>query len=297
MGQAALSNDELYYTDMPVGEILRRTRLHYGQSIADVEKTLRIRAIQIEAIESGTTENLPGRVYAIGFVRSYSEYLGLDGAKMVHLFKMQSGGKTIKPELHFPAAASESKVPPFWMVGVALAAAVLIIIGWWMLQDNDRSLVSEVPDVPVTMKLDARPKTVASAVNTGEDYNVPADPAAIQPASGDQTATAAPKAAADGIILNIVENSWVEIRDKTGKAVVSRVLQAGDQYYVPDAPDLSMSLGNSGGVAISVQGQKLAALGEKGQVRRNIPLDIQYLKKNFAVSSNTTSNSVENTTR
>ncbi|PZO78204.1 MAG: DUF4115 domain-containing protein, partial [Micavibrio aeruginosavorus] len=80
-----------------MGEILRRTRVHYGQSLQQIEGVLRIRASQLDALEQGDVSQLPGRVYAIGFVRSYSEYLGLDGDKMVHLFKEQSVGKQKKP--------------------------------------------------------------------------------------------------------------------------------------------------------------------------------------------------------
>ncbi|MFN3700448.1 MAG: helix-turn-helix domain-containing protein, partial [Alphaproteobacteria bacterium] len=63
-----------FHTDMPVGEILRRGREHYGQSLEDVERNLRIRAIQLHALETGNIEQLPGKAYALGFVRSYSEY-------------------------------------------------------------------------------------------------------------------------------------------------------------------------------------------------------------------------------
>ena len=59
-------NDGTSFTDLPVGEILRRTRVHYKQSVEDIERALRIRASQIKAIETGDLEQLPGRVYAVG---------------------------------------------------------------------------------------------------------------------------------------------------------------------------------------------------------------------------------------
>ncbi len=76
MGATAQKNDKNQAAEIPVGEILRRTRIHYKQSIQDIERALRIRADQIEAIENGSVEKLPGRVYAVGFIRTYSEYLG-----------------------------------------------------------------------------------------------------------------------------------------------------------------------------------------------------------------------------
>ncbi|MCD8520169.1 MAG: DUF4115 domain-containing protein [Alphaproteobacteria bacterium] len=82
----------------------------------------------------------------------------------------------------------------------------------------------------------------------------------------------------DGITLNVIDNSWVEIKDESGKAIVSRMLKKGDQYFVPNRPDLKMSLGNAGGIEIIMEGKTLPPLGKKGEVRRNLSLDMKVLK-------------------
>ncbi|MCK5284828.1 MAG: DUF4115 domain-containing protein [Alphaproteobacteria bacterium] len=268
MEQAALSEDELYYTDMPLGEILRRTREYYGQSILDIERAICIRAVQIESIESGKVENLPGRVYAIGFVRAYAEYLGLDGERMVHLFKTQDVGKTEDPELAFPVIASETKIPPMWLVGLSLVVSALIIIAWWMIHNSDRAFVKQIPPIPVEMKVESLHKE-------GEIYG--------PPMPSEEEKASIKEIFKNEIILNIEQNTWVEIKDKTGKVLVSQVLKADDKYYVPNRPDLLMSLGNAGGVILEVDGQQLSPIGNLGAVRRHIPLDAEYLKNNYAI--------------
>jgi cytoskeleton protein RodZ len=135
------------HTDLPVGEILRRTRLQYNLSLTDVEGALRIRALQLGAIESGKLEQLPGRVYAIGFVRAYSEFLGLDGNKMVHLFKVQSVGNRNRPELSFPVPASESKLPNFFILGGSLAGLAAVIALFFTF--NAPAPPMEIPPGPV----------------------------------------------------------------------------------------------------------------------------------------------------
>jgi cytoskeleton protein RodZ len=281
-------------TNMPVGEILRRTRLHYKQTIPDIERAIRIRASQIEAIESGDLSSLPGRVYAIGFVRSYSEFLGLDGDKMVDLFKKQSGGKTATPELNFPTAPNDTKLPSKKLVMACLAGIVLAIGLWAAQSDGGKETVNEIPAVetvrpapvaPAEQQQAAAPAAPQAPVGpepqvTTEQGTVSAD-ATTQTVAADETLAAKPK---DGIILNILENSWVEIKDQSGKSMISRVLQAGDQYFVPDRPDLAISIGNAGGVEFEVDGQKLKPVGKLGEVRRSLPLDAEYLKKNFALN-------------
>ena len=273
MAEIATEIDDGGFTDMPVGEILRRTRIHYDQSIEDIERALRIRAEQIEAIEEGDLARLPGKVYAIGFVRSYSEFLGLDGDKMVNLFKHQAAGQAVEPELHFPIPASDSHFPPWWVILACVVGVIAILFMWFGEATQERKIVEDIPPVPKEMQV-----AETSSSSPAQQIQNNAEPVAEE----EQVIEEKP---VEGIILNIRQNSWVEIRDKKGKAMLSRVLKAGDQYYVPDRPDLTISIGNAGGVEIEVDGQKLKKLGEKGQVLRRLSLDAEYLKKNFALEN------------
>ena len=117
--------DESFYTELPVGEILKKTREKYNKTIPEISTTLRIRSSLVEAIEEGDIEKLPGRVYAIGFVRSYAEYLSLDADKIVELFKIQHVGRRKKPEYIFPVSADESRVPG----KIILWLCVILILG------------------------------------------------------------------------------------------------------------------------------------------------------------------------
>lgn len=255
------------YADLEVGDILRRTRLHYGQSLDDIERALRIRESQIDAIEKGDVEKLPGRVYAIGFVRTYAEYLGLDGDKIVHLFKAQYMDTNMaRHQLSFPVPASETRTPPIWLILVSIAVAIMILVAWGIKNTPQRKAVEDIQDVPheITERIEAD-VLPAPIVEQVEEASIMAREAAD---------IEQPK----GIILNLLDKSWVEIRDQNGKAIVSDVLNQGDQYFVPDNPGLTMSLGNAGAVEILVDGRALKPLGKEGDVQRDIPLDTTYLK-------------------
>lgn len=271
--------------DMSVGDILRRTREHYGYSTHDIENAIRIKAPQIAAIEAGDVENLPARVYAIGFVRAYAEYLRLDGEKIVQMFKEQTAGRNTNPQLDFPVAASDSKMPPPWLVLASVVMAFIVLFVLWSApQDKSRDLVREIPPVPKELQIGF------TDINSG--FADPAlDPlssaAQSPPQTMEENGAIAEEQAPKGIILSITENSWVKIEDGSGKALVSRVLQAGDEYFVPDRPDLKMSIGNAGGVQIQVDGETLALLGEHGQVRRNIALNAQALKAQYSIAPDT----------
>lgn len=81
----ATANDK---TDR-VGPALRAQRLKQGLDLATVSGDLKIRRPYLEALEDSRDSALPGRAYAIGFVRTYSAYLGMDSKEVVDRFKLE----------------------------------------------------------------------------------------------------------------------------------------------------------------------------------------------------------------
>ena len=63
-----------------IGDRLRQARERRGVSIAEASATLKIRAPILEALEREDHSQLPPRVYALGQLRTYAAYLGLDPA-------------------------------------------------------------------------------------------------------------------------------------------------------------------------------------------------------------------------
>ena len=69
-----------------LGTWLIRAREARGLTIEDAERDTRISRRYLQALESEQFEVIPAPVYARGFLRSYSQYLGLDPAEMLALF-------------------------------------------------------------------------------------------------------------------------------------------------------------------------------------------------------------------
>src|ERR1700748_1429132 len=76
-----------------VGQDLRAARIRRGDDLAAVSRALKIRKDHLDALESDRLEDLPGKTYAIGFVRSYARYLGLDAAELTERFKAEVSGR------------------------------------------------------------------------------------------------------------------------------------------------------------------------------------------------------------
>lgn len=69
-----------------LGRILQSARESLGLQLDEIEEKTKIRKRYLAALEEGNWTVLPGRVYARGFVRSYAEVVGLDGAELLQRY-------------------------------------------------------------------------------------------------------------------------------------------------------------------------------------------------------------------
>ncbi|MBD3362933.1 helix-turn-helix domain-containing protein [Candidatus Dojkabacteria bacterium] len=76
-----------YYTFQKVGEKLQERRLKRGISLKQIAKELKIREKFLKALESGEYEIFPSEVYIKGFLKNYSEFLGMDSERLLKLYR------------------------------------------------------------------------------------------------------------------------------------------------------------------------------------------------------------------
>ena len=152
-GQRALSESEDNAADatheaLTVGENLRRHREERGLDLRHVAEMLHIRYPYLQAIENSLIDQLPGPTYALGFVKAYAEYIGLDSESVVDRFKAEQRGLQAKTELVFPSPLPEGKVPSAAILILAVVMAVAAYSGWMYLSDTDERVAEIVPPLP-----------------------------------------------------------------------------------------------------------------------------------------------------
>jgi len=131
------------------GDVLRQQREALRLDLDDAAAALKIKHDYLAALEAGRPDLLPGPTYAIGFVRAYSDHLGLDGSEILRRFKAESAGLDAKPDLAFPMPLGEHSIPGRAMVLVAL---ILVLCGygtWYYLSTSERSRPERVAEVPI----------------------------------------------------------------------------------------------------------------------------------------------------
>ncbi|MEQ9813594.1 MAG: DUF4115 domain-containing protein [Azospirillaceae bacterium] len=131
---------------LTVAEELRQAREDTGLSLRELSEVLRIRYVYLSAIENGRWEDLPGPVYAIGFIRTVSLYVGLDADEMVRRFKGEVDGVDRRADLNFPVPAPESRMPGGIMVLLALILAGAAYGGWYVFSAERSEQMAVIDD-------------------------------------------------------------------------------------------------------------------------------------------------------
>lgn len=110
-----------------IGHTLKRSREERNLSLDEAARATKIRKEFLLAIEDDKLEQLPGPVFARGFVWSYAEYLSLDAGSLVTRMARTSEGREIPQMLGAtPRAALVSW--PVLTAGVGAAVALVAFL-------------------------------------------------------------------------------------------------------------------------------------------------------------------------
>jgi transcriptional regulator with XRE-family HTH domain len=94
-----------------LGRILAETREARGVALEDVERETRIARRYLLALEEEDFSAFPAQVQARGFLRLYSQYLGLDAAEMLALFPNEVEVETSDGLIHSDRIFREQREP------------------------------------------------------------------------------------------------------------------------------------------------------------------------------------------
>lgn len=193
--------------DGKVGGMLKEARMKKGLKIADIAKELCIRGAYLEAIESSNYDEIPEHPYGVGFIRTYAEFLGLNSARIVQLFKEETDASSRPEDVYVLEPQAEATVPGKKYILISLGAILLLYLAWFAYKE---SLENEAAPVAVEQE------DVVAETGDRSDFPLQVEDFAtidetVPPATDDVVmidATAAPSGENGQIIVN--EGNFVE---------------------------------------------------------------------------------------
>jgi cytoskeletal protein RodZ len=191
-----------------IGPSLREARTRRGLSAADVHKAIRIRERYLTALEEERWAQLPGDAYTKGFLRTYAEFLGLDGQLYVDEFNQRVAvhdEEPLVPETLRRRSSRGSSILVRSAVGLLLVAGLAVALAAWRHSDS--------PSRPTVQSASA---AVAPKSKPHEHVQRPA----VQPAAPKPTFT---------LIRAADSDSWLSVRigGPTGRELYRGTLAQG----------------------------------------------------------------------
>jgi cytoskeleton protein RodZ len=109
-----------------IGNSLREARLRQSLDFPEIEQATKIRPKYLRALEDEQFDILPGQTYVKGFLRSYAEYLGLDGQLYVDEYNSRYIHVDEETPLRARSTSSLSRAGPRFEMSVVLVALAAI---------------------------------------------------------------------------------------------------------------------------------------------------------------------------
>ena len=258
------------------GKQLAAAREEKGLSVADVARSLRLSVRQIEAIEADDFDKLPSKTFLRGFIRNYAKLLQLDPEPLLlasRLAVTQPQPQAISVplgQLEFSVSRSQrtfsgSRTRP-WLKYVPAALLVVGVLGWAvfeLVRGNDSTtvvvkpagdsaaMVLPLPPLQPTAQSERAPAASTEAV-PAESASAPASKEEVHPtpvpAPNPETIAVQPGGAK--IKLSFSGESWIELKDKSGRTIYKQTGQAGNEQIISGTSPLTLTVGKAANVKV-----------------------------------------------
>ncbi|MBR2922998.1 MAG: helix-turn-helix domain-containing protein [Alphaproteobacteria bacterium] len=282
-----------------IGAMLKEMRQQKGLKISDVARKLCIRKCYLESIEESNYNDIPAFPYGNGFIRSYANFLGLNGDNIVELYKEETTSFKQK-DMNVFEPQPEATMPNIQHLVISLLAIALIYAGWVfynqqheqneesniVFTEDDNAISYEnvvvIEDVKISQTAETNKSGVLIDTQNEEQIIVSndeykeemktssANEEVINDISDESAKPVKVEIPNVGVYIEVLKTTWVEVKDNE-TLYLSKVLQPGELYRVPSGEGKILSVGKYDGVNVYINGVLSNVV--RPQKKMNIYLD------------------------
>lgn len=286
------------------GALLRAAREKQGLHIAALAASIKVAPRKLEALEGDRWDELSGATFTRALAQSVCRALRIDAAPVLALLPQAQLAELdhVKGNLNMPfreraarddgAVAAIAQRSLIWAGGLLLVAAIATywVPAAWLRFEREPAPAAAVPaagaGVIATAPAASAPVAAASAVTMVEPAvttgaAVPAVSSAAAAAAAASSAVEVtygaplaaealgPPAVAGALQLSASDLSWVEVRDGSGRILLSRNVQRGETIGVDGATPLRLTVGNAAVTQVTFRGKAVILVpGPRDNVAR-----------------------------
>ena len=249
-------------------------RKNKNLSVKDASQILNISEDIINNIEKGDFNELNKNIFIVGHIRTYLNLIEIDPKLLINNYK----AKEI-----FLKTKSQSIILPYkfklsrkYILLISIFLFILVLLIYreinklnekYIIQDNKELIFEEKNENKEEEKNIQNKEEAKPIIEENKSIN-----------TSNEKITSEIKNI-DFIYIEASEDSWIEIQDKNTKVIVSKIIKNKEKIKLPYQKDLILVTGNAGGIIIKIDNNIINKIGESGEVKRNISLNLENLIK------------------
>ena len=277
--------------DAKVGPVLEKARKERGLTLEEAEHATKIRKRYLEGLEREDYGVLPDAVYAQGFLKTYANYLGLDGEGLARELRDRRRprreravtygyGTTGTSEFDKPLVSpgqfgrkERGRIPAATILTllVSLLAFAAVVASLYYVGRGAQSTGQDPPSqAGVANQQDANgqePEPEGGAPARGTPARETPDRGTPAGGGGGENAAAAePRPDSLSVVVSVEgDPSWLSVL-VDGELAYEQIAEPGFSRTFEGQRGISIKTGNAGAVGVEVNGQDLGRLGDSGEV-------------------------------
>lgn len=251
-----------------LGELLKTAREAKNLTLDQVSEDTKVRKVYLKALEENDFKEIPGEVFVKGTIRTYGNYLEMDGVKLVEQYKAMRSGlpeEEVRPETI--RETTDVKVFPSFKrhddIGSGTASRKPLILGALL-----TAIIILLAAGGIYYYLGHRTKAPAPLPAKVADTAAPAAKAGTK---APEAAKAAVPAGTVSLELEAVGDCWTYVWEEGGRELYSGTLHKGDKKSFTSKKKIKATYGNIFDMRITYNG-KLLPVEKPGQ-----PVDRTYV--------------------
>ena len=251
-----------------IAKTLKEARHRLGLTLEEAERSTRIRAHYLEALEQGDVQSIPSQVQTRGFLKNYSEYLGLDSApilqrysEVIHsqrtlpLRRARQDEQTTRPSVR----VRRRRISADLVIAAVITVSVLAVLIWGF------GLVAT--SLRGQSQTDS-PFLIPTFTPTAEgETSVTEQAALVIVQTPTPPSIEIPAVLTDALDLRLLieRRSWINV-EVDGEVIESRRAAPGELLEFQGEELIKVTTGNGGGIRVFFRGDDQGLLGELNEI-------------------------------
>ena len=265
--------------EIEIGKVLQEERTRQKISIEDAARHLNLSVPVLESLEKGLHDELPGQVFARGYIRGYARFLGINIDELLEKeepFVVQSDSD----DLNYGQDENILRLTRVWGSIAVLIVLLILVYGWWdethdqPEKTNNAPLIESermgsdpfdstepdpfdppsMPSTPTPYEPNPTPPPVSEFPGSTQTQSYEAQATTPQQSDASTTTT---------IFENLVEirieigdhESWIQVVDADTELLIERIFLPFESAAVYGTPPFDFRIGYVLGVKLFIDGE------------------------------------------